>query len=625
MIRSDGAFIYALIIGLCIPWGLSAVAAVQTEEDALLARLPEISRVTQFRWSPQGNQIAYVSNSSGTAQIHLLTLGSEDSRQFTRHSSPVTDPQWSPDGTSLVFLTDPGWQERYEVWKYDLEGSQKRLLSDVGAIQRNVRWSPDGSRIVLETNAAGNFDIALWGPQDPVLRPLVRSPSDEGSPEWSPDGNSIAFLSRGSLWRVAAEGGDPELLVDPGLGASVQSPKWSPDGAHLLFRTDLEGYWNIGVYSVSTRQWKFIFAEPYEQSDPSWSPDGRQIAFISTQGFDKRLGILDLEQGQVQYVAGKGAVCASPLWNPAGDKLAFLMSTPQQTWDLWLYEDGQLRQLTHSMAGWTASEFSLPESHSFNSREGFSIPGLLYKPANFEPGRRYPTIIRIHGGFQGQWVNSFDLLGHYFLLRGMVLFYPNPRGSGGYGRMYERLNDGDWGGGDFDDLIRAHDYLKELPFVDENRVGIWGGSYGGYLSFALVTGAPDRFQAAVVRAGISDLRSHILERLYSPGRFNTPLSGYPRQLGGLPDENPDFYRERSPLTWASKVKTPMLILHGLRDNRVAPSQSRVWVQALQKYGVPVEWIEYPEEDHSLARSKSTLADRLKQMADFFQLYLGPLR
>ncbi len=477
MIKSVGALVCVLILLFFITWGLTPAPAAQSEEEeeALLTRLLEISRVTQFQWSPQGKQIAYVSNASGTAQIHLFSLNRQDSSQVTRHSSPVTDPQWSPDGKSLLFLTDPGWQERYEVWKYDLAGSKKKLLADVGAIQRHARWSPDGSRVVLETKAAGNFDLALWSPQDPVLRPLVRSPRNEGSPEWSPDGRSIAFLSGGSLWKVTAEGGDPERLVDPGLGASMQSPRWSPDGKHLLFLTDLKGYWNIGIYSLSTGRWELVAEEPYEQSAPSWSPDGRQIAFVSTQGFDKRLGILNLEEGRVQYVAGEGGVCASPRWNPAGEELAFLMSTPQQTWDLWLFAEGRLRQLTHSMAGWKASEFSSPESHSFQSREGFSIPGLLYKPTHFDPESRYPTVMRIHGGFQGQWVHSFDLLGQYLLLKGMVLFYPNPRGSGGYGRMYERLNDGDWGGGDFDDLRRAHDYLKELPFVAEERVGLWGG------------------------------------------------------------------------------------------------------------------------------------------------------
>jgi dipeptidyl aminopeptidase/acylaminoacyl peptidase len=273
------------------------------------------------------------------------------------------------------------------------------------------------------------------------------------------------------------------------------------------------------------------------------------------------------------------------------------------------------------MAGWEDSEFSSPEDHSYTAREGFEIPGLLYKPVNFDPGKRYPAVIVIHGGFYGQWLNSFEQLGQYLLQRGMVLFYPNPRGGGGYGRMYERLNDGDWGGGDLDDLIRADNYVKALPFVDDNRVGIWGGSYGGYLVYALVTAAPERFQAAVVRAGISELRSHMTERFYSPGRFNDTLS-YARQLGGLPDENPDFYRERSPLNHVENVKTPMLIMHGLRDNRVAPSQSRIWAQALREKGIPVVEVQYPDEDHSLLRSKTTMHDQLRRMSDLFEAYLG---
>jgi dipeptidyl aminopeptidase/acylaminoacyl peptidase len=264
----------------------------------------------------------------------------------------------------------------------------------------------------------------------------------------------------------------------------------------------------------------------------------------------------------------------------------------------------------------------MPEPCEYASREGLPVSGLLYKPADFRAGTRYPAVMVIHGGFDGQWVNDFDAIGQFLLQKGYVLFYPNPRGSGGYGRNYERLNDGDWGGGDTDDLLRGHDYLAALPFVDPARIGLWGGSYGGYLTYSLISQAPDRFQAAIVRAGISDLRWQVEERRGSPVRFNTPLTGYPKELGGLPDANPDFYRDRSPLTWVKRVRTPTLVLHGLRDSRVAPSQSRLWVDALRAQGVPVEHHEYPDEDHSLARNRRTMRDMMERMTAFLDRHLA---
>lgn len=617
----------AIIIISLSAQGKPAAAQVEAAEDLLLTRLLQISSVAEFAWSPTGDQIAYVSNASGTNQIHLLDVNTGDSRQVTRHESAVTDPQWSPDGKSLIFLTDPAWQERYEIWRHDFVSNKEELiLANTGAIQRHVRWSPDGSRIALETNAGGNFDVAIRDIADPVLHPLAFGPGDEEGPEWAPTGTSVAFVSKRSIWSAPVNGGDPVRLVNPGLGAAVQAPRWSPDGERLMFRTDQSGFWNIGIYSAADRSWRYAIPEPAEQHDAAWSPDGKQIAYVSTHGFDKRVAITDVAQGGIEYLTDEGTVSVSPRWNRAGDKLAFLMSSPQQTQELWVYRNDRLDQLTHSMADWDSSEFSSPESHSYRSAEGFDVPGLLYKPVNFDPENNYPAVIVIHGGFYGQWVNRFELLGQYLLQRGMVLFYPNPRGGGGYGRMYERLNDGDWGGGDVDDLLRAHDYLKSLPFVDGDRIGIWGGSYGGYLSYALVTAAPGRFQAAVVRAGINDLRSQVQERIYSPGRLNDANS-YPRQIGGLPDENPAFYHDRSPLTHVDKVKTPMLIMHGLRDNRVSPNQSRTWVQALRENGVPVVSVEYADDDHSLLRRKSTVRDQLKRMSDLFEehLHLSPLR
>lgn len=610
-------FIVALV---CLGGAASGSAADQAQ-DRLLDRLLEISSVAEFAWSPAGDRIAYVTNTTGTNQIHLLDLQSMGSRQLSRQPSAVTDPRWSPGGDSLLFLTDPGFQERYGVWRVNLSGGEAPLMHDVGAIQRHVRFSPDGSRVVLETNMAGNFDIAVRALNNPVLRALASQDSDEENPEWAPDGGSVVFVSGRSLWSVPADGGEARRLVTPGLGAAVADPRWSPDGRHLLFRTDQSGFWNLAVYSVADETWRYLAPEPLEQSEPSWSPDGQQIAFVSTRGFDKRVAVATLKDGDVRILTEEGTVASSPRWKPGGGALAFLMSSPQRTRELWLHEGGRLRRLTDSMAGWEESEFPIPEAHTYRSAEGLEVPGLLYKPAEIEPGVRYPALIVIHGGFYGQWVNDFRLLGQYFLDRGMVLFYPNPRGGGGYGRMYERLNDGDWGGGDLNDLTRAHDYLKTLPYVDGDHVGIWGGSYGGYLTYALVTTAPERFQAAVVRAGINDLRAQVLERKYSPGRLND-INSYVRQIGGLPDENPDFYQARSPLTWVQKVKTPMLILHGLRDNRVSPNQSRNWVAALEQNDVPVVYAEYPQDDHSLRRHRSTVRDQLARMAALFEKHLA---
>lgn len=613
---------FIALIVILAPLYYPVLAFGQATDDMFLDRLLEISTTSQFSWSPVANQIVYTSNASGTNQIYLLNMDNGDSRQLTRHSTAVADPRWVPDGKSFMFLTDPGWQERYEVWSYNMESqTDKRILFNTGAIQRNVRWSPDNSQLAMESSMGGNFDLVSWSTSDPVTRPLVATPADESSPEWFPDGKSVAYLSRGSIWRVSVTDGEPERLVSPGLGARIQSPEWSPDGQYLLFATDVSGYWNIGIYSVTDGSWEFLAAAPYEQNEPSWSADGKQVAFISTQGFDKRVAIVDLASRQVEYITGPGSVSSSPRWSPRDNRLAFLMSTPQQTSDLWLYEEGRLEQLTDSMAGWDSSKFSSPEPHTYLAREGFEIPGLLYKPVNFNPDNEYPVVIMIHGGFYGQWINSFEQLGQYLLHRGMLLFYPNPRGGGGYGRNYERLNDGDWGGGDVDDLIRAHDYLMKLPYVDKNHVGIWGGSYGGYLVYALVTTAPERFQAAVVRAGISELRSHMLERLYAPARFNDTNS-YSRQLGGLPDENPDFYYERSPLNRVDLVNTPMLIMHGLRDNRVSPSQSWIWVDALRENRGRVELVEFPDEDHSLLRSKTTMRVQLNKISTLFERHLN---
>ena len=297
--RSSSALL--AVLALFTNFGLAWQASGQDSND-LLSRLLQISKVTEFRWSPSGESIAYVSNQSGSPQLFLLSLVTGDSSPLARHSGPVHDPQWSPDGRSLLFLSDPGWQERYELWEYDLgTKTTERLLQDGAIIQRNMRWSPDGSRLVLETNASGNLDLAYWSPSDPVLRELVSGPYNEGQPQWSPDGQALLYIAQNALW-LMTDDEPPKRLIEPGLGSAIDGPRWSPDGKHILFATDIQGNWDIGIYSFEDEQWRLLVSESHEETEPSWSSNGRQIAFISTQGFGKRLGVLDLTSGRINYV-----------------------------------------------------------------------------------------------------------------------------------------------------------------------------------------------------------------------------------------------------------------------------------------------------------------------------------
>ena len=330
---------------LCALWtALGQVGAEAPSDDPQAVLLSGMPEVGGFQWSPDGTQIAYLSNESGTSQIHVLSVGDGLSRQLTRHTHPVWDPQWSPDGSHLLFLSDPGWQERNEVWEVRLrDGATSRILANGGAVVRNARWSRDASAILLETNAGGQFDLAIWSRNDPVLRPFFKE---------------SAVRSRGAVVAWTEVGGVPlrrrrvdcrrerrkaRRVIAPGLGAGLRGLRWSPDGQSILFITDLHGDWDVGVYSVASDEWSLITSGPFEDLDASWSSDGRRVAFVSTQGFDKRLGIFDIASRKVDYISPEGSVASSPLWSPVDQVLAFLSSTPREPRQLWQFANGRHR------------------------------------------------------------------------------------------------------------------------------------------------------------------------------------------------------------------------------------------------------------------------------------------
>jgi dipeptidyl aminopeptidase/acylaminoacyl peptidase len=220
-----------------------------------------------------------------------------------------------------------------------------------------------------------------------------------------------------------------------------------------------------------------------------------------------------------------------------------------------------------------------------------------------------------------------DLIGQYFVQQGFVLIYPNPRGSRDFGQGFHDLHIGDYGGTEFEDVMNVLDYLSELPYVDMSRKATWGGSGGGYMSFVIATEAPRAFQAQVIRAPVSSWKKLAIDRYAASGRAWTPTRTPRRErseFGGPEVEIPEEYYQRSPINFVESVEVPQLLFQGLRDSSVPPIQSQMWVARMHELGKSnlIDYVEYPDEDHSLRRYRATVRDRIERMQQFLGQHLN---
>ena len=283
-------------------------------------------------------------------------------------------------------------------------------------------------------------------------------------------------------------------------------------------------------------------------------------------------------------------------------------------------QGGPPRQLTNSMGRINPADVSLAEDLTYPGPDNLPIPALLYKPKDFDPNRKYPVVVELHG-HPGQWNHSMQMMWQYIIQKGFVFIAVNPRGSVGFGDGFHDLHVGDYGGTEYEDCMAVLDYLKTLPFIDMTRKATWGGSGGGYMSLAIATNSPSTFQAQVIRAPVSSWKNLAMERYVSPARFATPTREPGRareEFGGAYTDIPDRYDERSPLNFVEKVAVPQLLMQGLRDSSVPPNESKRWANRMRELGKSnlIEYVEYPDEDHSLSRYRISVRDQLVRIERF---------
>lgn len=550
------------------------------------------------RWSPDGGRIAFLSDrawpgaasaSPGASQLWLLPAGGGEPAPLARAPGGAYAPQWSADGRFVVFVSPESEADTsaalrraagagsprahlpwHRLWRVELASGATRRIAGGAHHVTGFSISPDGRRVAFSSQPtpepAGLLEADLWivPAEGGEPRPLVRRPGEDAAPAFSADGRSVAFVGQAGgpaawwanrhVFVVPTEGGEPADLT-PGFDEQARGVR--------------------------------------EGAGPLWEPGGRSLLFVATWRTDERLFRAFMDRQPALAVSKSAGVDAEPSLGGDGTVLAWTHEDPARAADLWVRRSPERegRALTDANPEAAALRVLPKRVVKWRATDGREIEGLLIEPV--APARGAPPLlVMIHGGPAWAHVASFtpgNPVYPYALLAqsGWAVLLPNPRGSGGYGADFRGAIVGDWAGRDLDDVLSGVDELARLGLADPERLAVCGWSYGGYLAGCIVT-RTGRFRAAVIGAGMADLGAALASDVPELSRW---------YLGRWPWEDPAAYVERSPFYRAGNVTTPTAFVHGSADRRVPPDQALAFWRALERRGVPTDFLMLPNQPH----------------------------
>ena len=597
---------------------------------------------SQPRWSPDGREIAFLSNRGDEKQpqMYIIPFSGGEARPLTNLKGEFDTFEWSPEGRQLVCqfrkkdqeaierekderkkelgvvsrhisrvfykLDDTGYlpQERWHIWTVDARSGRAKQLTDGEVYDEWApRWSPDGQEIVFCSNRSEDPDLdpdavdlfvipAMGGEMRKIETPF----GEKQLPGFSPDGRWIAYVGREGrgewwkndcLWVVPADGQGQARNLTSGFDFHVSSLTLNDMGSPAMM-------------------------------PPTWSKGGQTLYFQVVHHGNTMLKSISLDGDDLQTIIGGDGVVGTFTFDGEQTKLVYFYGEMKNPGQVWVHNvaAGRFRKLTRvNEALLRGIDLGEIEEVWFKGAAGNDLQGWILKPPGFDPSGKYPSILEIHGGPLLQYGNFFMHEFYYLAAQGYVVYFSNPRGGQGYGEEHAKAIWGAWGTADYDDLMAWADYVAQQPYIDHDRMGVTGGSYGGYMTNWII-GHTDRFKAAVTQRSVSNQTS-----IWGSSDFNWYFQ---QELGDQsPWENVEGYWESSPMKYIGNAKTPTLVIHSQNDLRCAIEQGEQIFVALKKLGVGSEFVIFPDEPHGLSRTGRTdrRIERLNHIRRWFDRYL----
>jgi dipeptidyl aminopeptidase/acylaminoacyl peptidase len=519
-------------------------------------------------------------------------------------------PKYSPDGKWIAFEQDWGGVNIREIYLVPAEGGELIQLTSHPLNDANVMWSPDSKTIYFTTQM---FWDSAFASIDIETKKITRIGDGGGTPQLSRDGKMIVFTrntkpddddqSNNDIYVMPVTGGQARLLTPDTFNARDTAPEFSPDGKTIAFISDRNGFNNLGLIDVATGEAKMLLTEQIEHSEPRWSPDGASITFTKNLNYNYHIFKIPASGGTAAQLTERagvnggssatGQTRGTHMWSAQGDRILFYHSDPTMTGDIWTMaaNGGEFRQITNHQSSRLRNPdlFVWPEFIEYKSFDGLNVAGLVYKPKGSQAGDKLPALFFFRANSNGQHPVQWHPYIQYFVSRGYLVFAPNFRGSTGRGKAYRQAAFTRGGEDDMRDAFIGMDRLSAEGWVDPKRVGVFGGSTGGFFTTAAITKEPERFKAGVVWYGDTDL---VTMSSYDG------LEGWNKFITGkTPMENPKNYYNRSLAFHANRVKVPLLALNGQGDTGGNFQQIEEYNVQAQIHGNWHDWVSYGKEPH----------------------------
>ena len=601
-------------------------------------------------WSPDGAQVAFISNMSGRNNLWTVSAGGGWPTQLTISDQRQASPAWSPDGKWIAYTSDKDGNELWDIFLVSPQsGEVTRLTAKPESAEEEPAWSPDSKQVAYMSKArtSPSFEIEIIDIATRLTRQLTHdTPPQLGnvSPIWSPDGRSIVYTQQN------ASGKDSNIFVyDLAAGTATNltphkgdqtyvAAAWSPDGKTLLITSNAaegaaHGYDNVALLEIASQKPAWITNDRWQMRAGSFSPDGATVVWSANVDGREALyaravagGEIPPQQANIGLSGPEGVNgfagspgnfrgIASGSWSGDGQRLLYYHSGATSPNDLYAYDrkSKQSTQLTHSLVAGLSSSSMVPATLvHYPSRDGkFTISAWAYVPNNIIRNQSYPAIVYIHGGPASQSMDTFNRFIQYINNQGYLVIAPNYRGGTGYGRDFREGNRRDPGGEELNDVLGAADFLRRSGFVDPAKMVAMGARYGGYLTMMAVTRHAEMWAAGVPIVPFVNWFTEFANE-------DPELQEHDRLFIGDPVKDKALWEDRSPINFVDRIKAPLMILGGANDVRCPPGESEQVAAAVKKHGGVAVLKIYENEGHGFARVENQI-DAYQRVADFLRV------